>query len=85
MKCYQRAQQIMHERLSTEEVYPAGFFIRDRRLFLKLKMEDFTPLCSPSTLSKIETGKLAPSASLLEAIYKKLTLSPRKKPFICSR
>ena len=80
MKCYQRAQQIMHKRLSTEEAYPAGFFIRDRRLFLKLKIEDFTPLCSPSTLSKIETGKLAPSASLLEAIYKRLTLSPGKKP-----
>ncbi len=53
MKCYQRAQQIMHERLSTEEVYPAGFFIRDRRLSL----HRFVPRL-PYQKSKLENSLL---------------------------
>lgn len=42
MKRYERAKQIMQIRLSTKEAYHPGFFIRDKRLSLKLKLDDFT-------------------------------------------
>lgn len=80
MKRYERAKQIMQIRLSTKEAYHPGFFIRDKRLSLKLKLDDFTSLCTPSTLSKIETGKLTPNPTLLNALYQHLDLPNQPTP-----
>ncbi|MDE5977717.1 MAG: helix-turn-helix domain-containing protein [Turicibacter sp.] len=76
MKYYDYVKQLTQLRLKIVPPLHPGAFIRDKRISLNLTLDELAEhICSPSTLSKIETGQQQATPALLSKLYQKLNLS----------
>ncbi len=76
MREYEYAKKLTYSRLSSNPPLHFGAIIRDKRLHLKLTLDEVAKhICNPSTLSKIETTGFSANPLLLSKIYDKLKIT----------